>query len=580
MSAITVTGLGSGLDYQSWIDALVAVKQDKIDTVSSKVSDTTTKESTLTAVKSVYSSLLSSLESFTTSTSLNSVFNQKTASSSSSAISADVSSYAEAQTVKVSVAQLATSTVAQSASPAAAAINSSTLISDIAAGSVTDGDFSIYVDNTKYSINVDSTSTLGDVLNSITSAAGLNATVDSEGKVTIGEGSTANIVVGSTADTSNLANVLSLTQNEDGSYTSSKSIFTTDASEVLSSADFANGNVTSGTFTIGSAEFTIDSTTTLNSIIKEINNNSDAGVSASWDPNSGKLVLEALEGGASNINIETGTSNFTDIMGLTSSSNLAEGSQTIGQNAILTINSTTITSSSNTVTSDISGITGLTLTLNAETSSTENVIISNDPQEAVSAIESFVSAFNSVISTTDSATSSSGTLYGESVLRSIKQSLRSTATDKVNGIESYNTLASIGITSGPVSTNVSANTSQLVIDSDKLTAALQDNPDAVITLLTGDSSSGVSGVFNKLDTKISSVLDPISGYFTTRSDSYEEQISRLNNQIDSMTLSLEKYQLQLEAKFSAMDTLISNLENSAAVFDSYFSTSTDSTSSD
>ncbi len=588
--AITVKGLGSGLDYQSWITALVGAKQAKIDAISTNVSKIGTQETTLSNLKSNYTSLLASIQTFSNTLALNNVFNQKAATSSSSAVAASVSAYADTQTLKVGVSQLATATTAQSSSAVASKIDGTTLVSSISGGTVKPGTLSIYVDNTKYSIAVNLSNTLGDVLNNITSATGLAASVDAEGKVTIGAGSSSNIVIGSTADTSNVSNVLSLTKNVDGSYTSSKSVFDTDTSVALTSAAFTSGNVTAGTFTIGNAEFTIDGTTTLSSLVKQINDNTNAGVTAFWDSNSGKLALESSNQGASNINIQAGTSNFTDVMGFTTSTwNAADGSmasteltnnsQTLGTNAILTINGTTITSSSNTVTSDISGITGLTLTLNAETSSNATINVATDTTSAVSAIESFVTSFNSAITSTDSATSLTGNLHGESILDMLRNKIRSTVTSNVTGVEGYQNLASIGITAGKVSTNVSADTTQLVIDSDKLVAALKSNPDAVVKLILGDTASGTEGVFTKMETSLSNSLDPINGYFTTRSNSYESQVARLNKQKASMTDALTKYQTQLETKFAAMDKLISALKNSASVFDSYFNTSSNNKTS-
>lgn len=587
--AITVTGLGSGLDYESWITALVGIKQEKIDAVSTQISSIGTKKTALDSLKDNYSSLLTSIKTFTTSLDLDSVFNQKTATSSSDSITASATGYADVQTLKVAISQLATATTAKSSSTVASKIDENTLVSSIAGGNVTEGNLSIYVDNVKHSIAITSSSTLGDVLSSITGETGLAASVDAEGKVTIGEGSTSNIVIGSTNDTSNISNVLSLTKNADESYTSSKSIFDTNTSNALTTEGFAGGNITAGTFTIGDAEFTIDETTTLSSLIAEINNNTNAGVTAFWDSNAGKLSLESSEQGASNINIEAGTSNFTDIMGLTTSTwnpdgsmastRLADNSQELGTNAILSINGTSITSSSNTVTSDISGIKGLTLTLNSTTTSTNTVKIETDTENAVSAIESFVSAFNSAITSTDSATATNGKLHGESILSMLRNNIRNTVTASVEGSEGFKTLASIGITTGAVSTNISADTTQLVIDTDKLTAALQDNPDEVIKLLLGDSTTGAVGVFDKLETTLSNSLDSISGFFTTRETSYDAEIERLTDKKENMTDALTTYQAQLEAKFAAMDTLISSLQNSASIFDSYFNTSDSSDSS-
>lgn len=582
--SISISGLGSGLDYQSWITKLVAIKQADIDKVSAKVTNVTNKESALSTIKTAYTTLQSSINSFYSLTQKDDPFNQKAVKSSSDAVTASVSAYAAVQNVKVSVTQLATATTAQSSSVVAKAVSGNTLLSKAAEGAIEDGNFSIYVTSngttTKQSISVASTDKLSDVMGRINGISGLTASV-TDGKLTIAGSSGQTISIGSSSDSSNFANVFSLSKNEDGSYTSSKPVFETDSTVALTSTTFAGGSVTAGKFKIGNAEFTIDSATTLDGLIGKINSNKDAGVNAYWDSNSGKLVLESTNEGAVNINVESGTSNFTDIMGLTSGGSIISASQSLGQNAKLSINGTSITSSSNTVTSDVSGITGLTLTLNSKTvneatgvDTAAKVAVSQDTTKVASAITKFVTAINTLISQTDTATGSNGTLHGENILSSLRNKLRMNATSGVTGQDGYTSLADIGITSGEIGTDPGAATNQLVIDNDKLTAALTQDPAAVKSLLVGFTSvdsegKNVSndGVLTQLKATVTNALNPVNGYFVTRKASYESQIGSLNKTIDNKTEALKKYQAQLETKFGLMDKIISSLQSQAAQMD-------------
>lgn len=576
-SGLTISGLGSGINYEDWITKLVAVKQAKIDDVSTQVSTIQKKETTLSALKTNYSSLLDKIKAFTDSYSSSNVFKKKTATSSLDAVSASVTSSATAQNLSITVSDLATATKAKSTTAVASAITAATKISDISEGVIKDGSFNVYKDGTKYSISVASTSTLGDVLNSIQTATGLAATVDADGKVSIGAGSSSTVSVGSNADTTNITKVLSLVKNPDGSYSSSKSIFSTNTSAALTATPFAKGAVTAGTFTIGTQEFTVGATTTMDDLINSINSNKEVGVTASWDPNAGKLLLESQDQGAVSINIESGTSNFTDIMGLTSGGALAAGSQELGTNAVFTINGTTVTSASNTVTSDVTGISGLTLTLNAKTTTAAKVAIAQDSASMTTAVNDFVSAFNSVMSQTSSATGKGGTLNGESVLNMVRNSLRGEVTQSSTNTGNYKTLADIGITTGAIGSSTKANTDMLVIDTSKLTAALTNDPDSVKKLLTGDDGS--SGVLSNLQSTLSNSLDATKGYFVKRNSSYEDQVTRLNDRIEKMNTALTKYQAELETKFTAMDKLISNLKSQATQMDSLLGTNKDKSSS-
>lgn len=597
--SVTVSGLGSGLDYDSWITQLVAAKQSKIDAVSAQVKAISKKESTLSSIKSDYTSLLSAVQSFTDTLTSSDVFNQKAAKSSSDSITVAATSTADPQNLKVSVSKLATATVAQSASVAASYVDGSSKMSDIAEGAVTAGSFSLYVNGAKNTISITKDKTIDDVLTEMNNIAGVSASIDSSGKLSISSSGVGNTVtVGSSADTSNFSKVMSLTRNTTtGVYSSSKSIFDTNTTTPLVSSSFAGGTIKAGTFTIGTTSFTIDSSTTLKGLLDKINK-SDAGVTATWDSNAGKLVLAADDQGAFNINISAGdgkvgdddASNFTDIMGLTTSTwdgdgklastVLKTGSQSLGSNAVLTINGTEITSSSNTVTSDISGIKGLTLTLNSTTTADATVSVTQDTAKISDAITKLVSAYNKSITDTDSATASDGNLYGESILTSLRNKVRTLITSSISGDNQYKTLASIGITTGAVSTDTKANLkSTLTIDTDKLTSALSENSDAVKTLLVGNSTSGTSGLLSKMETVLENATNPLKGYFVKRNESYQNQTDRLDDKISSMTTAMAKYKTQLETKFQAMDSTIANLKKQSTIFDSYFNKTNSSSSS-
>ena len=70
---------------------------------------------------------------------------------------------------------------------------------------------------------------------------------------------------------------------------------------------------------------TIDENTTLSSLISQINNSDEAQATAYWDDTTGKLTITSKKEGASYINIEAGTSNFTDVMGLTTTERDVDG---------------------------------------------------------------------------------------------------------------------------------------------------------------------------------------------------------------------------------------------------------------
>jgi flagellar hook-associated protein 2 len=564
MATISVNGLGSNLDIDGWISKLVSIKQAQIDATTAQKATVVASQTELSAVSSNFSTLLSSMQDLTDSNyglSMD-LFAKKSATSSTTSVAnATAASSASIGNVSLIVSNLATSTVAQSGSSVASKVTGDTKISEIAGGAIDEGNFSIYLNNQKYSIAVTSDSKLSDVLSSIKSQTGLNATI-TDGKVSISSSTPSDsIVVGSNADTSDFANVLGIVKQTDGSYQSEKTNWLANQSKALTASDAGyTGTITAGTFKIGNYTATIDSSTTMNSLIQNINKNASSGVSASWDATNGKLVLTSTSTGATNINIEAGTSNFTDVMGLTSSGKIADNTQTLGTNAKVSINGNTLSSTSNSITSDISGISGLTINLTGTGSS--SISIANDNSSLVSAVKSFVSSFNTTISTVDTDTASDGKLYGESSLSMIRDLLRSQVTSAYGSDSTYDSLATIGITTGDVGASVDSDTNKLYFDEDKFTKALQDNPDAVRKLLIGTTATSGDGALSALSKTVNGSFDSDYGYFNTRNASYNEQISDISDKITRQTDDLTAYKTRITAQFQAMDEIISNLKSS------------------
>ena len=368
--------------------------------------------------------------------------------------------------------------------------------------------------------------------------------------------------------------LFALKKQEDGSYLSEKALFKASTTSALVSDDagFAE-SITAGTFVIGEEEFTIDENTTLDSLIAKINSSEKAQTSAYWDAAAGKLVLTSKVDGASYINIEAGTSNFTDVMGLTEGDKLVTSSQTLGDNAVFTINGSEYTSASNVVTSDVSRLKGITLTLKNVSQPEEEgaevkaskLSVSQDTKDLVGAVKSFISAYNSMVSTVSEKTSAEGALYGESSLNSIKTSAQNLLHTKSSNEDAvYNTLASIGISTAAAGADLSADTSSLSLDEDKFLEALMKDPSGVKALLIGDATT--EGVLSKFEALAEQTLDSTSGYFASRNKTYESEISKLNTNIKNMQERVSIYEQQLTDKFNNMDSMIAKMQQAYSSF--------------
>ncbi len=576
--AISFSGLGSGMDYSSWIDALVAIKQESVTSVQNKITEVETSQKALNSLESSFTTLNSCISTFTDSNIISAfdIFSRKAATTSdeNKTATASVSNSATVQNFELLISQLATPTIATGVNNLGKQASMETKLMSLNNQVIKEGEVSIYVNNEKFTFDVEEETTLQDFCDFIAEKTGGNASISDEGNLTIDLAGTnvTDIKLGSTADEGNLLDFFGfkMDRNEAGELTgfSSSKILTeiNTGGKIVSDANLSSA-VTEGTFKIGSVEFTIDKNTSISGLIYQINSNSDTGVTASYDAVSNKLVLKAKDPGATTINIEAGTSNFTEVVGWTTSNGALEpNSQVLGENAKFSINGEEFEAASNTVSEDVTGITGLTLTLNKTTKEDEpiQVNITNDLTEVESAIESFIEKYNSLVNDLKTATSSEGTLAYDSSLRKMITDMSNTIMDIVPGLSDFVSFSSVGISTGAASTsNVSDVPTSLVFDKTKFEKAMAENPDEVKKLFINEDKNDASlnGVMTKLETLIDGYLDIENGYFTTKDESFDSQIKTLNESLTRKQNAVTAYEERLTKQFQSMDSYISNLQS-------------------
>ena len=581
--AISFSGLVSGLDTASWVDALVSVKQQDVTKLQTQLTSAQSTKSSLTATRSVVSSLRSSIEKLTDAK-FGGVFDlfakNNAVSSNEDVFTATVDSNAKRQNYDIYVQQLATYTKATSKNAASSVADDSTSLKSLG---ITKGIFTTYINGAKNAISIGEEDTVGD-LKAVLDDIGITLEIEEDGIMTFSAKNPEDeIHLGATTDSSNFMSLVGLERQENGTYTSTNSVYKATTSTKLTSADSGfNEQIKAGTFTIGNAEFTINDNTTLSSLISEINSNEEAQAFAYWDDATGRLSITSTKEGASFINIEAGTSNFTDVMGLTESewdedgnlvsSRMYTDAQELGKNAIFLINGTSMTSTSNTITEDVSRMAGVTLTLkrvNTEDDGTTSLRISQDTSGLKDALNEFVNSYNKVLSQIDTVTANGAELHGESSLTSLKNTLRSYANganDSNGGI--YKLLSDIGIsTAGADSNNLSADTNSLSFDEDAFIRALEENPESVKSLLAGEN-----GIFSMMENTLEQSLQAVSGFFDIKTTTIDSNIKKVEEKISKKNSSITTYKAQLEKKFQAMENMIASMQQNYQSFSSYFST--------
>ena len=451
----------------------------------------------------------------------------------------------------------------------------------------TDGNMSIFVDGVKCNIEVKSSDSFADLFKKIKDTVKARTGLDIQAGFKTKDGSiSANptdanntgiigleiekgheLVVGASNDTTNFATIANLNKTDYNAVTGSRALYRVNVNSLITESGlYRDGDITEGTFKIGDAEFTIDSTTTLASLINQINKNDKAYANAYWDTLAGTLVIESTVTGASLINIEAGTSNFTDIMGFTKTkdgvSALVTDSQTLGQNAVVRINGTTVTSATNVITSDISKIKGLTINLkNVSAGETVTISVEQDKEAIYNAVSDTLDAYNSMMEALGKELADKKSLGGESILKLMRNNLKRLMTSSLTGAYVFKNLASVGISTGEASDKITTNVTSLLIDKDKFMDALNTDSDAVQDLLVGTKAN--PGIFLQANNIVENSINT-DGYFSNMANTLTKSINNIEKKISKNNLAIENYRTKLETKFHNMELTISGLQSAYA----------------
>lgn len=221
--------------------------------------------------------------------------------------------------------------------------------------------------------------------------------------------------------------------------------------------------------------------------------------------------------------------------------------------AEIKVDTVDIKSNSNTLTEAIPGVT-LNL-LQAKVGTTTSLNISVDTNSIKSTISAIAKGYNDVISFITSQSvingSSGGVLNGDASINSIKRHLQSMLTQQVSNSGTFTSLSQLGFETQKDGT--------LVVNDKKLSAAVSDHLDSVVSLLT--DQGGNKGLATQFQTYLAAITDSSTGMLHGQTTSINANLRRMDNQITSMQARLDQKQKILEAQFSAMENLVSGLNS-------------------
>jgi flagellar hook-associated protein 2 len=325
-------------------------------------------------------------------------------------------------------------------------------------------------------------SSLGTDLSTLTTS--LQTLTDAEGVFSEMEGSSSN------------PDLLTLTGADAEAVAGSHTVTITQLAQTssdVSSAITSASDTLSGSVTIQGTMFNTSAggSNTLTGLASAINS-ADIGVTAS--------VISDSSG--SRLSIVSGTSGAAGQLG-TITSTLADGGTNItfqtaesGQDAKLTVDGVSVSSSSNTVTDAISGV---TFQLLATSANPVQVQITNDTTDIGTAMSDFVKAYNAVVTdiNTQEGNDSSGNpepLYGSPTIAMLQSSLTgSLFSGSASG--TINNITQLGLSIN--------NDGTLTLDSDALDSALNSNFSDVTGFLqnTGSFGQTLATTLNNLGTQ-------------------------------------------------------------------------------
>lgn len=345
--------------------------------------------------------------------------------------------------------------------------------------------------------------------------------------------------------------------------------------------EFEEGEIS---FSINGETFVFSEDTTLNDVINTINS-SEAGV---------RIAYSSLTKGFSITSKTTGSASKVEIVNITGNAFAAQGSPvnesafgisegTVnGQDAILSIEGITVEKSTNSFTID-----GITYTLSDTTDSEVSFIVDRNIDATVDKIVSFINEYNTLIGKLQSLVSEktyrayppltdeqksqmnekdielweekakSGLLRNDADISSLLTRMRSAFSTVVEGLGI--SPAAVGLTTGAYYDN-----GKITIDTEKLRAALENNPDKVRDLFIQNPSGEPGEKFGKsgLILRISDALLSYTQKATSNTLSgIENQISDYKDKLDSLSDKLAAKESALWRKYAAMEKALAALYN-------------------
>ncbi len=261
-----------------------------------------------------------------------------------------------------------------------------------------------------------------------------------------------------------------------------------------------------------------------------------------------RLVLSGKDSGGDN-SFSLVSTTTTASGGQAALNTFDAGLSTTAKNAQLTFDGIAISSSSNTFSNIVPG---LTMTVSA--TGTGSISIQQDSATITTAAENFVKAFNEVASlikdnsTYNETTKTGGTLSGDATGRSVMSILGSARTSTPTSLSAaeFKSLSSLGI-------EIQQN-GQLTLNKTKLEAAIAKSPTEVTNTL---------GAYGRQFSSAVTDMQSGNGIVSSRTDSLKGALTRFTANKETLELRLTQIEKRYRAQFTALDKYVTSMQTTS-----------------
>jgi len=297
-------------------------------------------------------------------------------------------------------------------------------------------------------------------------------------------------------------------------------------------------------------------------------NDSGARVQASvlFDGTSYRLNVTSADTGVANAVSFAGSG---DLLGLTD-----VGAEVVGaQDAQVSLNGTTVTRPTNSLTDVVTGVTFDLLSETPVGGAATQLQVSRDAAGLRSKVQGLIDSYNSIARAVGMQLVYSGdgktqkgadTLFGDPTVTGLQRELGAIiAREYTHGTGTIST-GEMGIALG--------RDGQMTLDASKFDAAVAKDPKALTSLLVGPNRDGLASAMAGL---VDRYVGPTNGLLIQKQKSLTSLSSSYDKQIDKITTSAESLGTRLRKQFAAMETTMARLNSQQSYITKIFATKAD-----